>query len=322
VDKTLVDAAPAGTPRGCSVDTGACIKDADCYYPEFDCSLEGVCKECNTSAECLGEDPDSLCVDGYCVKKTHVCVEGRCVIACDVDSDCPRRGGDAEHVCVRGRCAPTVASSCFSDDECTDSQVLCFGNGPLCEEDKDCGPGLVCRSSTCMPGRPACLTDVNCAPGQGCVFGRCTPNKIPCVSAANCGPGGECVAGLCTLPCGNCRNEADCPAGLACLKGLCITPLARCLDYRCRAKCATDAECKSGEGCTKEGFCVPRHCQVDLTSEKTCRLNALWDAHEKCANVPCVDSRVDGRIGRILPANLGQLEFGFVPENPEDIDYE
>jgi hypothetical protein len=35
-----------------------------------------------------------------------------------------------------------------------------------------------------------------------------------------------------------------------------------------------------------------------------------------------VDSNVDGRIGRILPENLGDLEFTFVPNDPEDIDNE
>jgi hypothetical protein len=35
-----------------------------------------------------------------------------------------------------------------------------------------------------------------------------------------------------------------------------------------------------------------------------------------------VDSNVDGRIGRILPENLEDLEFTFVPNDPEDIDDE
>jgi len=58
------------------------------------------------------------------------------------------------------------------------------------------------------------------------------------------------------------------------------------------------------------------------TGEALCETNNLWRAQQRCLAVPCVDSQVDGRIGRILPENLEELEFGFVPNDPEDLDLE
>jgi len=129
------------------------------------------------------------------------------------------------------------------------------------------------------------------------------------------------VAGLCSLPCGNCRSETDCPDGLACVKHYCVHTNADCREHRCRTYCDAHADCKSGESCT-QGLCLPRVCTGAPAGEEACRINSAFKTQEKCLNVSCADSRVDGRIGRILPENMGDLEFGFVPENPEDIDYE
>jgi len=61
-------------------------------------------------------------------------------------------------------------------------------------------------------------------------------------------------------------------------------------------------------------------CLQELGAEDRCLMNAEWFAQQTCINTGCVDSRVDGRIERILPENLDELQFGFIPNNPEDYD--
>jgi 5'-nucleotidase / UDP-sugar diphosphatase len=310
-----------GQLQGCAVDTGECWYDSHCYHPEFDCA-GGQCEYCGSSAECLVNDPDSICVGGFCVKKTHICVEGRCMRSCESDDDCPGMDSLRESQCVLGRCRPAPAVSCAIDIECTSPLPQCFGDSPICNGDEDCDAGFDCRQNMCIPSRKECSKDTDCG-GKKCLFGLCTyaEEKVACKSNASCLPEGECKGGFCSFPCGNCQADDDCPGSLECIKNYCVSRFASCDGFRCRTHCVNDGNCKSGEVCVGE-LCQPAACFEKLTAEEACRMNAIWRAAQKCSNVGCVDSRVDGRIGRILPENLGDLEFGFVPENPEDIDYE
>ena len=310
-----------GEILGCAVDSAECWYDSHCYYPEYDCA-DGECEFCDSSAECLGADPNSICVSGRCVKKTHICVAGRCMRACESDEDCPGTDSLRELQCVLGRCQPAPAASCAFDSECAEPLVQCFGDSPICNGDEDCDPGFDCRQNMCVPSRKKCTDDTDCG-GKKCLFGLCaySAEKVTCKSSLECLPEGECRQGICTFPCGNCQADADCPEGLECLKNYCVHRFADCDGFRCRTHCINDEQCKSGEVCSS-GLCQPTACFSELTAEEACRMNAVWRASQKCSNVGCVDSRVDGRIGRILPENLGDLEFGFEPENPEDIDYE
>ena len=309
-----------GSIMGCALDTGSCYYDSHCYYPELDCA-DGQCPSCKTSAECLGKDPNSLCVSGSCVSKTHVCVEGRCRRSCTSDSDCPGKDSGREMLCVEGRCEPIPAVSCMDDRECANPYSVCYGDSQVCNGDDECGDGFTCRQKMCVPTRPTCVNDGNCATGQVCAFGLCSSEQKHCQKSLDCGDEGSCVAGICSVPCGNCKADSDCPGGLECIKQYCVHRNATCSGFRCRTHCGNNDDCKSGEACL-EKLCQPAQCDLELTAEEACNYNSLWRANEKCSSVTCVDSRVDGRIGRILPENLGDLEFGFVPENPEDIDYD
>jgi len=309
-----------GAIQGCAVDTGSCYYDSHCYFPELDC-LDGSCKSCKTSAECLAESPNTFCVDGLCVPRTHVCVDGRCVRGCEEDADCPGGDSDRELLCVRNRCEPRPAISCLSSVECANPYQVCFGDSALCTTDQDCPLDAHCRQRICVPDRAACQDDEDCGAGQGCLHGLCSGDKVACDKHSQCGAEGKCLDGVCSTPCGNCEYDENCPDGLVCIKNFCVHLNATCDGFRCRTHCTTDGQCKSGEHCAA-GLCQPSLCSHQLSAEKACRLNSAWRANQKCSHVACVDSRVDGRIGRILPENLGDLEFGFVPENPEDIDYE
>jgi 5'-nucleotidase/UDP-sugar diphosphatase len=309
-----------GEIMGCAVDTGDCYYDSHCYFPELDCS-GGQCAACTTSSQCLAKDPNSLCVSGLCMAKTHVCVEGRCRRSCESDGDCPGQASDREMLCVRNRCEPVPARSCDSNVECANPYAMCYGDSPLCNGDDECPAGHMCRQKMCVPLRAECSHSGQCPGGQTCAFGLCSTEQGLCKKDADCGPEGVCKGSVCSVPCGNCQADADCPSGLECIKQYCVHRLATCDGFRCRTACKNDAECKSGESC-REGLCQASLCELNLTAEEACDLNALWRANEKCTSVACVDSRVDGRIGRILPENLDDLEFGFVPENPEDIDYD
>jgi hypothetical protein len=304
--------------KGCAVDTAACYKDPDCYAPETYCAAN-ECTACKSSASCMAADPDSFCVRGYCMKRNYVCMEGRCMRRCMQDSDCPYQTAGTEALCVGQVCQVPPSVSCMSDGECVLPYKTCFGSATPCQFDTDCGQGTYCRAGFCIPERPACANDQDCPQGTPCLFGLCGGTRLACTGNGACGDGGECRGGVCSVPCGNCTKDKDCPTGLACLKNLCVHTRAGCVDNRCRTLCAGDQDCMSGETCSA-GRCMPTLCLVEVSGETRCLMNAGWKAQQTCLEAPCVDSRVDGRIGRILPENLGALEFGYIPNDPEDID--
>ena len=50
--------------------------------------------------------------------------------------------------------------------------------GTRCEEDKECGDGLLCKGAQCTKARSAtgeiCVTDAGCTEGLQCLSGRCS----------------------------------------------------------------------------------------------------------------------------------------------------
>ncbi|GEM_PF-192269 len=307
----------AGKLWGCPVDTGACGLDKDCYAPELQCA-DGSCEPCKTNANCMAEDPQSLCVDGFCLKRTHACTSHRCKRICATDEDCPGKSAPGEQLCISGLCEPSTGGSCISVADCLDAYRVCFPDAAFCTLDTDCLDGMQCRNKRCVPVLDRCSKDDECDSGL-CVNGRCGWERLSCKGPGDCPDGGVCAGGTCLVPCGVCSEDAHCPPGTICGKGLCITANAVCVQNRCRGLCTKDAQCNNGEFCV-EGNCVPALCNGSVTGEELCLLNSAWYAQETCLSVSCVDSRADGRIGRLLPDNMGELEFGFVPNNPEDID--
>ena len=289
IDHTITPSMVAdftGLPMGCGVDTGACGKDSDCYPVNVMCA-DGSCQACQSSAECLGKAANTFCVEGWCVERSISCLRGRCHHACATDEDCPGQAPPGQLLCVNGGCYPQSSISCLTDLECVDPYRACFGDSIPCQKDEDCGAGERCQALLCVPD------DL----------------------------GGVCQGSACAGPCEACDEDARCAGDLHCVKGLCLTLTAACMDNRCRPKCGGDGDCLPGEACA-DGLCRPLACTREFTGEALCRTNNLWRAQQRCLAVPCVDSQVDGRIGRLLPENLEELEFGFTPNDPEDLDLE
>ena len=78
----------AGPGKSADPPGTACEYPADC--PAGDCGPAGVCTD---AAECLDYT--------QCPQADQICVDQRCVVRCDTDTDCPVEGH-----CVEGECAP------------------------------------------------------------------------------------------------------------------------------------------------------------------------------------------------------------------------
>ena len=289
IDHTLTPAMEedfTGQPMGCGVDTGACWKDIDCYPADVTCADES-CKTCKSSAECLVDQENTFCVDGWCVERAIACIRGRCLHRCEADADCPGEALPGQLRCVDGGCYPRLSTPCLTDLECADPHRACYGDAASCQRDDDCAAGERCEALLCIPEEP----DAPCQ-GTGCA-----------------------------AACETCDTDAECSGDLRCIKHLCVSTPSLCVDNRCRLRCTEERDCLPGEACVAE-ICEPIACTATLTGEALCRTNNLWRAQQRCLAVPCVDSQVDGRIDRILPENLEEPEFSFEPNDPEDLDLE
>ncbi len=96
-----------------------------------------------------------------------------------------------------------------------------------------------------------------------------------------------------------------------------MEPVATCVSRRCRLSCSTNAECAPGEACNALGHCETASCLTADDPESQCRELAQWRSLERCLAVPCPVAESDGRISRILPANLEDLPTDISPDDPE-----
>ncbi len=295
-----------------------------------DAMLETVIRSPLCVEECRDPDTGELALEG-CVGY-GVCVEDltdfyskRCHRVAETtvgESTLPERcaldlGGacdSAQDCWALGECTPETCTACANAAECdTDTGETCLDG--FCRS-----TDVLCLDEHC---ERACIDDADCPghhlvpEGSGqrlCVGGRCQPREgaacagdLECIELdAACGSDGA----LC-LPC---TVDDDCAAGQSCVAtgdsdvpGRCVTPVASCADRRCRLRCEDDGDCLSGERCNAVGHCIPSACEEQTDLATSCELSAQWRAMERCLTVPCPAAEADGRIGRILPANLDNL---------------
>lgn len=127
-----------GTEPVCELDTGlcrACALDTDCASGR--CATSGACVECLDANDCVAGSDRPFCD-----------ASGRCV-ECQSDGHCD----DDDEACstVLGICA----ARCSADLPCTDDDPICdlsVGFCVECQDDQDCEPGELCRSSECDDG--------------------------------------------------------------------------------------------------------------------------------------------------------------------------
>jgi 5'-nucleotidase len=326
IDQSSED--PAAVPEHCALPPApTCKKTNDCYDVAAMC--QGVtpgtngdgpsCTLCTSPAQCTREGEG--CVNGHCVPGHVACLNAHCVVRCDKDEDCQDELQFSEQVstCVNGACVAPHRVACLTDGECTHGTAMCFAGSPTCAVDADCTvEGQVCAMGFCQPARTVCTKAEDCPNGVACAFGYCDPFARPCASDGEC-PGGACVGGACNAVCGNCVEDRNCPKGLVCSENRCVPANGHCVENRCRAVCADDTQCLIDEACVA-GTCVPDVCLAPQSPETQCRVQAEYNATQRCLQVPCVRSAVDGRIKRILPKNTGGYHDKEPINDPEDTE--
>ena len=293
-----------------------CRADRDCYDIPTLCADDG-CELCSSSIQCAeGEG----CVEGHCVPDTMRCVDAACFTRCDEDADCQDEGplGESFSLCVDGVCQLPRRQPCMDDAECASGTAMCNAANPRCITTDDCDGALVCRMGFCQAARAVCGSNADCASGVVCAYGFCNPDAIPCASSEDC-HGGACVKGACNFACGDCTASDDCPDGLVCAEHYCVAPAGACREHRCRAFCGGDAHCLPDERCTG-GVCTADACLDPQSHETRCRMDALTQAGERCLDVPCIRSEVDGRIQRILPDYTSGFYSKVPLADPEDFN--
>ena len=305
-----------------------------------DAMLETVIKSPLCVEECRDADTSELSLEG-CIGY-EICVE-------DLTSFYSRRCHRVAETSVGEtmlpeRCAIDLGGICESAQECWSLGACSPATCKVCESAADCdidgdlGDVETCLDGFCRPTNTLCLED-KCervciddddCPGEHlltgngqrlCVGGRCLPREgSACAADLDCID----VDAVCDLSddgtpsalCALCSVDDDCATGQSCVAtgdpdfpGRCVTPVATCADRRCRLRCERNADCLSGETCTDVGYCIPTECDVATDLETVCEMSAQWRAMERCLTVPCPAAETDGRIGRILPANLDNLPF-------------
>jgi len=290
-----------------------------------DAVLETVIRSEPCVEECRDPEGDHLVLEGCvgyarCVDDLTEFYSGR---RCQrVDETSPGE------TATLSQCALDLGGSCSAATDCMVHGTCTTATCDACESVADCGDDASCLDGWCRDNRMMCAdevcqrlcdADADCpgwpfvdTTGQTlCVGGRCQPRQ-----GAACAVDWDCVdvdavcsGGGCTP----CEVPVDCQEGTECVRGACLVRPARCVDYRCRVRCEDADDCLSGEGC-EDGVCVPWDCTSEIDRQSACEGWAHWRAMARCLAVPCPEAESDGRIDRILPANLADIPLS------DDID--
>ena len=288
-----------------------------------DAVLETVIRSPLCVEECRDEGGQLAlegCV-GYesCVSDLTAFYTRRCKRAGDTT---PGETTDADH------CSLDLGADCFNTAECRDlGDCTIQGACDACQTADDCPwVGQTCLDGWCRLNdvlcnqtrcQRTCLTSADC-PGfealdgsaqQLCSGGFCSPREgAPCADDAGCHD----AAVMCPDEgtCAPCGADGECPgADQVCSAGLCVTRVAICADRRCRLLCEDDDACINGERCGEDGHCRPALCDAAVDLGTSCELFGHWRAMERCLTVPCPSAESDGRIDRVLPQNLSDIDI-------------
>jgi len=227
--------------QGKNVDTGkCCTEDNPCVEGEGDCENNEECEGnllCgNNNCKQFGDFFHAR--DDCCVKPERRCRgrhvdTGKC---CTEENPCVEEEGDCENdaecgqglVCGKNNCKMFGDFFDQKDDCCVkpgkrcrgrhiDTGKCCTEKNPCveeegdCENDKECGQGLVCGKNNCkMFGDffdkkdDCCVKHEKRCKGRHIDTGKCCTEENPCVEEE-----------------GDCENDAECKPGLICGKNNC-----------------------------------------------------------------------------------------------------
>ncbi|MDE0881347.1 MAG: hypothetical protein OSB21_02020 [Myxococcota bacterium] len=199
-------------------------------------------------------------------------------------------------------------------NSCSNALLLSWNdNRPECQENSDCGVGMLCEEGQCTQPLSECDDQGLCPAGQRCVDNRCIDANRDCVEHADCPMYEFCSPDVrrCALlrdgacrndePCEirceialeqslgrciNCEDDSLCPPQAICDQGECVQapectetscpPPGRCENQRCIG----GAGCSS-ESCPLPGRCVGNQCVHD-EQPQACRSHVDCAAHEQC----------------------------------------
>ena len=305
----------------CGHDSGRCATTEDCLNVDELCG-DGQCNACQHFSDCPKNGCDGgacRCEQGFCIADRVTCLNGRCVVSCATNADCTNTDDKTQlNLCIDGGCQPQTATSCLSASDCNPALLYCFGAGSgACIEDSACQSGERCLDRRCVKAPGQCQTNNDCPDGQRCQLGWCGPDRS-CSSDSNCQEG-SCVQGLCQTTCAGCQNDQHCSNQQICARGLCVPRLANCEQHRCRLSCnptSAQATCPIGTQCHM-GSCLPNACREPRSAQKRCMIKNESLNAERCLSISCPHAESDGRIKRILPANLEDLPSDLNPDDPE-----
>ena len=299
-------AADVCTGRGCADDTGG--------------SPDGTGEACASTADCS---------DGL------VCSDGRCVPACDDDSEC---GATERCETASGECVEAVpcedSSTCSTGETCDTCAGVCRPStgGAVCQRDENC-PGFDDYCDTCLgecqPKRELCApctADIQCGEDRDLCLNYASGSRACGVACGgdlpSCPAGYACdtEAGQCTPLTGDCgavrqcEDDAECPGVQICsATGLCVpgciadeacTAGNVCVGARCVPPCTSDSDCADGQTC-EDGRCkVPGGCTTSrecLEPETYCD-RALGMCVDGCQiDDDCLDAAKECAAGSCVP---------------------
>lgn len=124
------------------------------------------------------------------------------------------------------------SSECGSNSDCSGADVCSSGACVECEDDGDCGDGEACADNTCVAGLdtadagvdgPECDVDADCEPGLICTPDAVCSEKAPCcieTAAFECREASQCQI-LAEETADECirQGEGDAPACLESVAG-------------------------------------------------------------------------------------------------------
>ena len=291
--------------RACTAD-GDCAGALVCQRPQsgqqrvctaLGNSVSGVCR---TDSQCTGSDVKCIGDPG-----SQVCTrsDGSVRSACSNDDHCP---GD-DLFCSSGTCRVTARGACAADGDCADPLVcqslVCTALGSseneVCRNDDQCtGSDLICFGD---PGSQVC-TQSSGDVGQVCVDrDHCTGNLICSSGACRVAENGACTAD------GNCAGPLVCQSSVCTALGSSEGGVCR-TDSQCTGddvKCIGDPGsqvCTQSDGEIGDACADVRHCIADrglVCSSGTCRVAAMGacTADGNCAGPLVCQSLVCTALG-------------------------